>query len=61
MDGDRDGKLSKDELLGWFRVHGYGDIPPGLWHKEDKDDDGFIQWEEFEGPKGDDPPAKEEL
>lgn len=58
LDLDSDGKLSQDEVLAHFKENGQDAIPDGLWDSEDKDGDGFITWEEFSGPKGED---KEEL
>ena len=38
---------SKDEFtVEWHQA------PLTLFHAEDSDEDGFISWEEFEGPKG---------
>ena len=50
IDTDEDGKISKDEIDGYFSKMGR-DVPDGLWENEDKDGDGFISWEEFSGPK----------
>ena len=47
-----DGKLSKEEVLSFFKRQGKDELPPGMWESEDKDGDGFISWEEFSGPKG---------
>jgi len=58
LDADSDGKLTKDEVLAYFKNEGQEEIPEGLWDSEDKDGDGFISWEEFSGPKGG---PKEEL
>lgn len=61
IDTDEDGKISKNEIDGYFSKMGR-DVPDGLWENEDKDGDGFISWEEFSGPKGDSPPSvKEDL
>jgi len=62
LDTNEDGKLSKEEVLTFFKTQGAEELPDGLWEEEDKDKDGFIQWSEFGGPKGDSEPAgKEEL
>lgn len=53
----KDGKLTSDEVLAFFKTQGREELPEGLWASEDKDSDGFITWEEFSGPKG----QKEEL
>jgi hypothetical protein len=34
---------------------GKDELPEGLWENEDKDQDGFVSWEEFGGPKGNNP------
>ena len=52
LDGDEDGKLSKEEVLAFFKKQGRDELPEGLWEKEDKNEDGVISWEEFSGPKG---------
>jgi len=52
IDTDNDKKLSKEEVDAFFqKTHG-APTPDGLWENEDKDQDGFISWEEFGGPKG---------
>eukprot|EP00419_Tripos_fusus_P002942 CAMPEP_0172668644 /NCGR_PEP_ID=MMETSP1074-20121228/9187_1 /TAXON_ID=2916 /ORGANISM="Ceratium fusus, Strain PA161109" /LENGTH=216 /DNA_ID=CAMNT_0013485311 /DNA_START=27 /DNA_END=677 /DNA_ORIENTATION=+ len=68
LDTSKDGKLTKEEVLVHFQKQrdqqeegeGKAELPEGLWEAEDKDNDGFISWEEFSGPKGKAPP-KEEL
>ena len=35
-------------------------MPPEVW-RDDQDQDGFISWIEFSGPKGDGPPNMEDL
>merc|ERR1712060_64824 len=50
IDTDGDGKLSKDEVLAYFKKQGRDEVPAGLWENEDKDGDGFISWSEFSGP-----------
>ena len=57
LDTSRDGKLSKEEVLAFFRAQGETKLPDGLWESEDKNKDGFLSWEEFSGPKG----AREDL
>eukprot|EP00933_Yihiella_yeosuensis_P054984 TRINITY_DN53604_c0_g1_i1.p1 TRINITY_DN53604_c0_g1~~TRINITY_DN53604_c0_g1_i1.p1 ORF type:complete len:222 (-),score=44.63 TRINITY_DN53604_c0_g1_i1:7-672(-) len=52
IDIDEDGKLTKKELKTFFKSKGMDGIPDGLWTKEDKNKDGFIEWSEFSGPKG---------
>ena len=58
----KDGKLSKEEVLAFFKKQGRDELPEGLWEKEDKNEDGVISWEEFSGPKGKTaPPLKDEV
>lgn len=54
LDANKDNKLTKAELLSFFK--GDEDLPEGIWEEEDKDGDGFISWEEFNGPKGEGKP-----
>eukprot|EP00586_Coscinodiscus_wailesii_P000642 CAMPEP_0172481976 /NCGR_PEP_ID=MMETSP1066-20121228/8212_1 /TAXON_ID=671091 /ORGANISM="Coscinodiscus wailesii, Strain CCMP2513" /LENGTH=211 /DNA_ID=CAMNT_0013244787 /DNA_START=84 /DNA_END=719 /DNA_ORIENTATION=+ len=61
IDTDKDGKISTDEVKAYFVSQGQGDqvdIDEVMKH-EDKDQDGFISWEEFSGPKGDAPTGDE--
>merc|ERR1711934_494059 len=56
--GNKDGKLTKEEIAAWFKKEqGQDELPPDLWKSEDKNGDGVVSWDEFSGPKGD----KEEL
>jgi len=59
IDTDGDGKISKDEVDAYFKQQGMDEVPPELWEKEDADKDGHISWEEFSGPKGDNPMGDE--
>lgn len=59
--GNKDGALSKEEIAAWFKAEQGQPVPDELWDSEDKNKDGSITWEEFSGPKGDAPPAKEDL
>ena len=60
IDADSNGKITKEEVLAFFKEkHGQDEMPEGLWENEDKNGDGFIDWEEFGGPKGDSPPGEE--
>ena len=52
IDTDKDGKLSKEEIEGFFKSMGK-DVPEGLWENEDRDGSGFIDHSEFSGPKED--------
>jgi len=50
------------EITFWFTtVRKMDAVPEGLWAKEDKNGDGIVTWEEFEGPKGSSDPSKGEL
>ena len=61
IDVGGDGKISYEEFEAYFAKHKQG-IPQNLWAKEDKNQDQFISWEEFNGPKGLVPPTpKDEL
>jgi len=57
LDTDKDGRLTADEVLEFFKKNGQDELPEGLMEEEDKDGDGFITWEEFGGPKGTGPPS----
>ena len=52
LDTNKDAKLTKEEVLEFFKKQGQDELPDGLWAEEDKDKDGFISWDEFGGPKG---------
>ena len=60
LDKNKDGKLTPEEILQYFKAQGIDKLPDGLMDNEDKDKDGFVSWSEFGGPKGKEPP-KEEL
>merc|ERR1712100_831580 len=51
--GNKDGKLTAEEIGAWFKKEQGQDMPKELMDSEDKDKDGFVSWEEFSGPKGD--------
>lgn len=61
IDDNGDGNVTKTEAFIHFERHGRDRIPEGFWEHADKDGDDVVTWEEFEGPKGDVPPSKEEL
>lgn len=55
MDVNSDGYLTVGEMENWFRTmhpDNYDGIPRGLFEREDKNKDGLVSWEEFDGPKG---------
>lgn len=52
MDGDGDGMLSRSEIDSWFQAEHQRDAPAELFTDEDKNADGAITWDEFQGPKG---------
>jgi len=54
IDTNEDGVLSTEEIEGYFKKQGADGIPPGLMENEDKDNDGFVSFDEFSGPKGKD-------
>merc|ERR1740127_405264 len=70
IDGDKDGKLTKDEVEAHFKKEDgpEAEIPEGFWEEgPDKDKDGIITWEEFaeaaegqDGPEGTESTAGEE-
>jgi len=64
IDGDKDGKLTKDEVEAHFKKEDgpEAEIPEGFWEEgPDKDKDGIITWEEFaEAAEGQDGPEGEE-
>lgn len=57
MDDDKSGDLSKEEVLDYMEEKlGRRSLPPGFWESQDTDGDGYISWDEFTGPKGDEKP-----
>lgn len=61
IDTDGNGVISKEEVEAYFKQMG-AEMPAELWDAEDKNGDGVIDWDEFSGPKGTEPPTvKEEL
>jgi hypothetical protein len=55
LDENDDGKLSKEEIVAYFKGQG-SEMPPRFMEEEDTDKDGFVSWDEFSGPKGNAPP-----
>lgn len=58
IDFNKDGKLSKEEVITYFEKQDQAIDMDGLWKDEDKDEDGYISWDEFTGSKGDHPPGR---
>jgi len=64
MDTDYDGQITMEEWITYLQeyhnwTHDY--IPDDIWDKADTNGDNIITWDEFDGPKGDVDPTKEEL
>jgi len=57
LDQDQDGRISREEFVAGF--DGPENEPEGLWAQEDANDDGFVSYDEFGGPKG--PRPRQEL
>lgn len=61
IDANKDWKISRSEAKKYFEGLGQAINLDSLWKDEDKDNDGYISWEEFTGPKGGEgPPQKQE-
>mmetsp|Transcript_22133 Transcript_22133/g.48088 ORF Transcript_22133/g.48088 Transcript_22133/m.48088 type:complete len:304 (+) Transcript_22133:26-937(+) len=60
IDTDRDWRISKKEAKKYFEGLGQVVDLDSLWDDEDENVDGYISWEEFKGPKGNDPPPKKQ-
>ena len=61
IDTNRDAKLSKQELTVWLRNKGVpanelARVAQQLLEQDDANRDGFIQWTEYSGPRGNAPP-----
>ena len=56
LDRDNNGVLDYDEIAVYFAALGQN-MPDHFMDEEYKNDDGFIDWDEFAGPKGDRPPS----
>jgi len=65
IDLDADGKFDQEEVREYFQRQNWTEQVGALddmWRRLDFDEDGFISWEEFDGPKGSAPPlTKDEL
>lgn len=65
IDVNGDKLLDKEELVEYFKTQDTSRVSEkALWkevYKDDKDGDGLISWDEFSGPKTDDPLQKVEL
>lgn len=51
IDKNGDKRISKQEALDFFKKSGLDEVPAHVW-KEDVNGDGYISWDEFTGPKG---------
>lgn len=51
LDTNNDNKLSEEEIRAFFKEQGQ-EMPKDVMEQEDKDNDGFVSWSEFSGPKG---------
>lgn len=58
IDINQDWLISLDEATMYFDTLGQAIDLEGLWKDEDADQDGYISWMEFTGPKGADGPPK---
>ena len=56
IDTNNDGKLSKEEAKFYFESKGQMIDIDALFKAEDLNNDDYVSWEEFTGPKGDGPP-----
>mmetsp|Transcript_11248 Transcript_11248/g.18849 ORF Transcript_11248/g.18849 Transcript_11248/m.18849 type:complete len:387 (-) Transcript_11248:325-1485(-) len=58
LDVDKDGRLTMDEVLAYFKEQGQDELPHGMmwWNVQDKDRDLYLSWEEFGGDKGPEKP-----
>ena len=60
IDSNKDWKISKSEAKKYFDGLGQPIDLDSLWEAEDKDNNGYISWEEFTGPKGSEGPPKQQ-
>merc|ERR1712048_995321 len=63
IDTDSDTQISRAEVIAYMEkmgAEGAEDHVDEIMQEEDKDNDGFISWHEFSGPKGEEPPAAQE-
>ena len=69
IDQDGSGDITFEELETWFSTHpmqeedpeGIAEAHIHLFHMEDVNEDGVIDWDEFGGPKGKVNPMRKEL
>jgi len=52
IDTNRDGRISKREARAYFKEIGRKINLDDLWEMDDEDNDGYISFDEFSGPKG---------
>ena len=58
IDTNKDWKISKSEARRYFENKNQNIDLDALFEAEDADDDGYVSWEEFTGPKGAEGPPK---
>eukprot|EP00602_Paraphysomonas_sp_CaronLab_P000120 CAMPEP_0185030712 /NCGR_PEP_ID=MMETSP1103-20130426/17742_1 /TAXON_ID=36769 /ORGANISM="Paraphysomonas bandaiensis, Strain Caron Lab Isolate" /LENGTH=171 /DNA_ID=CAMNT_0027565939 /DNA_START=163 /DNA_END=678 /DNA_ORIENTATION=- len=62
LDADGDWLITHPEMVQWYATYmKTTEIPKWIWNKEDKNKDGVISWEEFDGAKGEAPPHIRDL
>ena len=59
IDTNEDGMISKDEAMRHFEMLGMP-FNDAVWEGDDKNADGYISWDEFSGPKGEEVWVEEE-
>ena len=56
FDSNGDGKVSIEEMEAAFVQNGWG-FSEAIFTNQDTDGDGFLSWDEYQGPKGKEPPV----
>ena len=52
MDVDGDRKVTKAEFKTWWKETQKVRLPKRVWAEMDQNKDGYLEWYEFNGPKG---------